>query len=65
MASRAGTTVAQPAVLSRMASTATSFVPFSPPSVGTDEIEEVVAVLESGWMTTGPRVRRFETEFAD
>jgi len=47
-----------------MASTATTFVPFSPPSVGTDEIEEVVKALESGWLTTGPRVRRFEAEFA-
>ena len=47
-----------------MASTATTFVPFSPSSVGQDEIDEVVATLESGWLTTGPRVRRFETEFA-
>jgi dTDP-4-amino-4,6-dideoxygalactose transaminase len=47
-----------------MPSTATTFVPFSPPNVGTDEIQEVVAVLESGWLTTGPRVRRFEAEFA-
>ena len=47
-----------------MASTATSFVPFSPPNVGPEEIEEVVATLESGWLTTGPRVRRFEAEFA-
>ena len=47
-----------------MGSSATTFVPFSPPTVGTGEIEEVVAALESGWLTTGPRVRRFETEFA-
>jgi len=47
-----------------MASTATTFVPFSPSNVGPDEIEEVVATLESGWLTTGPRVRRFESEFA-
>jgi hypothetical protein len=47
-----------------MASTATIFVPFSPPNVGIDEIEAVVAVLESGWLTTGPRVRQFEAEFA-
>jgi dTDP-4-amino-4,6-dideoxygalactose transaminase len=32
--------------------------------VGPEEIAEVVAVLESGWLTTGPRVRRFEAEFA-
>jgi dTDP-4-amino-4,6-dideoxygalactose transaminase len=47
-----------------MASTATTFVPFSLSNVGPDEIEEVVATLESGWLTTGPRVRRFEAEFA-
>jgi dTDP-4-amino-4,6-dideoxygalactose transaminase len=47
-----------------MASTATAFVPFSPSNVGADEIEEVIATLESGWLTTGPRVRRFEAEFA-
>jgi len=47
-----------------MASTATTFVPFSPSNVGPDEIEEVVATLESGWLTTGPRVRRFEADFA-
>lgn len=47
-----------------MASTAPTFVPFSPPNVGRDEIDEVVATLESGWLTTGPRVRRFEAEFA-
>jgi hypothetical protein len=41
-----------------------TFVPFSPSNIGPDEIEEVVATLESGWLTTGPRVRRFESEFA-
>jgi len=48
-----------------MPATATAFVPFSPPSVGRDEIDDVIAVLESGWLTTGPRVRRFEAEFAE
>jgi dTDP-4-amino-4,6-dideoxygalactose transaminase len=47
-----------------MAPAAQTFVPFSPPSVGPDEIAEVVATLESGWLTTGPRVQRFEAEFA-
>jgi dTDP-4-amino-4,6-dideoxygalactose transaminase len=47
-----------------MPSTAATFVPFSPPSVGPDEAAEVLAVLESGWLTTGPRVKRFEAEFA-
>jgi perosamine synthetase len=39
-------------------------VPFFRPDLGEAEIEEVVAALRSGWLTTGPRVRRFEQEFA-
>jgi dTDP-4-amino-4,6-dideoxygalactose transaminase len=40
-------------------------VDFAPPSIGPSEIAEVVAVLESGWLTTGPRVREFERAFAN
>jgi len=36
---------------------------FSRPSIGEDEIREVVEVLRSGWITSGPRVARFETDF--
>ena len=32
--------------------------------IGREEIEAVVQVLQSGWLTTGPRVREFETAFA-
>jgi perosamine synthetase len=39
-------------------------VPFFRPDVTVAEIDEVVAALKSGWLTTGPRVRRFEQEFA-
>jgi dTDP-4-amino-4,6-dideoxygalactose transaminase len=39
-------------------------VPFFRPSILECEIEEVAAALRSGWLTTGPRVRRFEQEFA-
>src|SRR5919199_1522392 len=39
-------------------------VPFFRPDLGEEEIAEVVATLRSGWLTTGPRVRRFEQEFA-
>ena len=39
-------------------------VPFYRPDIGEPEIEEVVAALRSGWLTTGPRVKRFEEEFA-
>lgn len=39
-------------------------VPFFRPSIGEEEIAEVVDVMRSGWLTTGPRVKHFETEFA-
>lgn len=42
-----------------------AFLPFSPPLIGEEEIEEVVDTLRSDWITTGPKVRRFEEEFAD
>jgi dTDP-4-amino-4,6-dideoxygalactose transaminase len=35
-------------------------IPFSPPRIDQAIIDEVVAALKSGWITTGPRVRRFE-----
>jgi len=41
-----------------------SFLPFAPPLVGQEEIDEVVDTLRSDWITTGPKTRRFETEFA-
>ena len=39
------------------------FIPFHFPAIGDEEIEEVVATLRSGWLTTGPRTRQFEQEF--
>ena len=39
-------------------------VPFAPPDLGAAESDEVQRTLASGWLTTGPRVRRFEQEFA-
>lgn len=44
---------------------ATGTVPFSPPSLGPEETAEVIATLESGWLSTGPRVRQFEQAFAE
>ena len=38
------------------------FLPFSRPSISREAIDEVVACLESGWITTGPRVKKFEDE---
>lgn len=38
-------------------------VPFFRPDITDCEIEEVVSTLRSGWLTTGPKVRTFETSF--
>jgi len=38
-------------------------IPFYKPSIGTEEIDEVVATLKGGWLTTGPRTKQFEKEF--
>jgi len=40
------------------------FLQFSPPLIGNEEIDEVVDTLRSDWITTGPKVKRFEREFA-
>lgn len=40
------------------------FLPFHRSDVGEEEVAEVVEVLRSGWLTTGPKVREFEREFA-
>jgi dTDP-4-amino-4,6-dideoxygalactose transaminase len=40
------------------------FLPFALPEIGDDEIAEVVDTLKSGWITTGPKARRFEASFA-
>jgi dTDP-4-amino-4,6-dideoxygalactose transaminase/glycosyltransferase involved in cell wall biosynthesis/SAM-dependent methyltransferase len=40
------------------------YLVFGAPSLGAEEIEEVTATLRSGWIGTGPRVDRFEGEFA-
>lgn len=41
-----------------------SFLPFALPDIGDAEIAEVVDALRSGWITTGPKARRFEADFA-
>lgn len=42
-----------------------SFLPYALPSIGEEEIAEVTDSLRSGWVTTGPKVKRFESDFAD
>jgi dTDP-4-amino-4,6-dideoxygalactose transaminase len=39
-----------------------SFLPFSPPFIGAEEIAEVVDTLKTDWITTGPKTRRFEED---
>jgi len=40
------------------------FLVFGAPAIGDEEIAEVVASLRSGWLGTGPKVARFEADFA-
>jgi dTDP-4-amino-4,6-dideoxygalactose transaminase/nucleoside-diphosphate-sugar epimerase len=40
------------------------FLPFALPLIGRDEEEEVLECMRSGWMTTGPRTKRFEQMLA-
>ena len=42
-----------------------TFLPFALPDIGEDEIKEVVDSLRSGWVTTGPKTKRFETDFVE
>src|SRR5689334_11218823 len=41
-----------------------TYLPYSVPQIGQEEIDEVVDTLRSGWLTTGPKVTRFEHELA-
>lgn len=41
-----------------------TFLPFSPPSIGEEEIAEVIDTLRSSWITTGPKTKAFEENFA-
>ena len=41
------------------------FLPFALPEIGDEEIAEVVDTLKSGWITTGPKARRFEQAFVE
>lgn len=40
-------------------------IPFSPPRIDQDIIDEVVAALKSGWISTGPRTKNFEKKIAE
>lgn len=40
-------------------------IPFSPPDITEREIELVAEALRSGWITTGPKTKEFETKIAE
>ena len=40
-------------------------IPFSPPDITEKEINNVVEVLQSGWITTGPKTKEFERQLAE
>lgn len=41
-----------------------TFLPFALPDIDESEIAEVTEALRSGWVTTGPKTKQFEAEFA-
>ena len=42
-----------------------TFLPFALPDLDGTELQEIKEALESGWVTTGPKVKQFEQEFAE
>lgn len=40
-------------------------IPFSPPDISQAEIDSVVETLKSGWITTGPKTKKFEDEISE
>ena len=40
-------------------------IPFSPPDIGEEEINNVINTLKSGWITTGPKTKEFEKRIAE
>jgi len=43
--------------------TKSNFIPFSLPELGNEENDAVIDTLKSGWITTGPKVKKFELDF--
>ena len=39
-------------------------IPFSPPDISRMEADEVYSALMSGWITTGPKTKEFESQIA-
>ena len=47
-----------------MTNSSLPFLPFALPEIGEEEIAAVTEALRSGWVTTGPKARQFENDFA-
>ncbi len=41
-----------------------TFLPYATQWIGEEEKREILSVLDSGWLTTGPKVKQFEDDFA-
>ena len=39
-------------------------IPFSPPDITEEEVQQVAEALRSGWITTGPKTKEFEWQIA-
>ena len=55
----------KPAATSSLGSTSTDFLPFTRPTIDEETIAGVVEVLRSGWITSGPQVKAFETKLSE
>jgi dTDP-4-amino-4,6-dideoxygalactose transaminase len=51
-------------LINKPAISRSSFLPFSPPDITEQEIEAVIDTLRSSWITTGPKTKQFEADFA-
>ena len=51
-------------ILVRKPSVGPASIPCFKPAIGDEEIAAAISVLRSGWLTTGPKAREFETKFA-
>lgn len=40
-------------------------IPFSPPDITNEEINQVISALNSGWITTGPKTKEFEKQISE
>ena len=40
-----------------------NFITFGSPAIGQEEIDEVLDCLKTGWLGTGPKVKKFEEQF--